>query len=84
MSMIATATPKATLGTQNTALTKLEAHVLGKQSPTYTAYYNGKMSYALHGKAWETYIAEAFPDLKSQVTSENIFKAVIDLYAERA
>jgi hypothetical protein len=82
MSMIAAPTPQATLGNTNTSLTKLEGHILGKQSPTYTAYYNGKMSYALHGKAWETYISEAFPDLKSQVTSENIFKAVIDLYAE--
>lgn len=83
MSMIAVSPQgQATLAPTNEALTKLEAHLLGTQSPTYTAYYNGKMSYALHGRAWETYIAEAFPDLKSQVTSENIFKAVIDLYAE--
>lgn len=82
MSMIATATPKATLAPVNTTFTKLEAFLLGRQSPTYIPYYAGKMSYALHGKAWETYIAEAFPDLKSQTTSENIFKAVIDMYAE--
>lgn len=60
----------------------IEAYLLSRESPTFASYYNGKMSYALHGKAWETYVAEAFPDLKSQNTSENIYKSVIDLYAE--
>lgn len=64
------------------SMTKLEAWLLTRKSPTYTAYYNGKMSYALHGKAWEEYVAEAFPDLKDQQTSENVFKTVIDMYAE--
>jgi len=63
-------------------MTKLEGWLLLKDSPTFNAYYNGKMSYALHGKAWESYITEAFPDLSGQTTSENVFKAVIDMYAE--
>lgn len=63
-------------------LTKMESFLLTRNSPTYSAYYNGKMSYALHGKAWETYVAEAFPNLRDQQTSENVFKSVIDLYAE--
>lgn len=66
----------------NSGLGKLEAFLLSRDSPTYSAYYNGKMSYALHGKAWESYVAEAFPDIANQQTSENIFKSVIDLYAE--
>lgn len=71
------------LGQQpNTNMSKLEQHLLTKNTPTYNAYYNGKMSYKLHGKAWATYVAEAFPDLSSSTTSENVFKAVIDLYAE--
>jgi hypothetical protein len=65
-----------------TPMTKLEAYLLTRDSPTFAAYYNGKMSYALHGKNWEQYVAEAFPDLKSQQTSENVYKSVIDLYAE--
>lgn len=63
-------------------MTKLQQFLLNRDSKTYAAYYNGKMSYALHGKEWEKYVSEAFPDLKDQQTSENIFKAVIDLYAE--
>ncbi|QDP44056.1 portal protein [Microbacterium phage McGalleon] len=65
-----------------TEMDKLQSHLLRLKSPTYSAYYNGKMSYTLHGTAWETYVTEAFPDLKNQNTSENIFKSVIDLYAE--
>lgn len=65
-----------------TDMTKLQAHLVARNTPTYAAYYNGKMSYALHGKSWETYVAEAFPNIKDQQTSENVFKAVIDLYAE--
>lgn len=61
---------------------KIEAFLLGRSAPTYAAYYNGKMSYALHGKEWQKYVSQAFPDLGSQLTSENIFKSVIDLYAE--
>lgn len=71
-----------TTGTGNNQMTKIEAYLLKKATPTYAAYYNGKMSYTLHGKAWEDYISEAFPDLRGQTTSENIFKTVIDLYAE--
>lgn len=61
------------------ALTK---HILAQHTPTYAAYYNGKMSYALHGKEWKEYVTQNFPDITSQVTSENVFKDVIDLYAE--
>lgn len=61
---------------------KLQSFLLTRESKTYAPYYNGKMSYALHGESWETYVAEAFPDLKDQQTSENVYKAVIDLYAE--
>lgn len=71
-----------TTGSGNNQMSKLEAHLLSKATPTYAAYYNGKMSYTLHGKAWEQYISNAFPDLRGQTTSENIFKTVIDLYAE--
>lgn len=60
----------------------IETYLLGRDSPTFAPYYNGKMSYALHGKAWENYVAEAFPDIKNQQTSENLFKTVIDMYAE--
>lgn len=71
-----------TTGTGNNQMTKLEAYLLKKATPTFAAYYNGKMSYTLHGKAWEEYISEAFPDLRGQTTSENVFKTVMDLYAE--
>jgi len=70
------------LDTTNTGLTKMEAFLLTKESKTYTAYYNGKMSYKLAGQDWENYVVEAFPNLKDQNTSENVYKAVIDLYAE--
>lgn len=60
----------------------LKAWLLERKSPTYNPYYNGKMSYALHGKEWEDYMSSTFPDLAGQQTSENIFKTVIDLYAE--
>lgn len=66
----------------NEAMTKMEAWLATRGSKTYNAYYNGKMSFTLHGKDWDTYVAEAFPDLKDQATSENIFKGAIDLYAE--
>lgn len=56
--------------------------LLKQETPTYNAYYNGKMSYALHGKSWSKYVDEAFPDLKDMYTSENIYKDVIDLYAQ--
>lgn len=75
-----TSTVTATRG--DSAMTKLEQHLMQLDSPTYTAYYNGKMSYKLHGKAWEDYVEEAFPDLAGMQTSENIFKGIIDLYAE--
>lgn len=76
------ATRALTTGTGDNALSKIEAYLMGKESKTYAAYYNGKMSYALSGAAWGSYVAESFPDLKNQATSENIFKAVIDMYAE--
>lgn len=65
-----------------TSMTKLESWLMLRNSPTYGSYYNGKMSYTLHGKAWEKYVTDAFPDLKDQTTSENVYKSVIDLYAE--
>lgn len=77
MSMIA-----ANTATQNTGMTALEAFLLGRDSKTYAAYYNGKMSYRLAGQDWENFITEAFPSLKDTNTSENVFKDVIDLYAE--
>lgn len=81
--MATATTPKSiTLETSTEAMTKLEQHLVLREAPTYPAYYNGKMSYKLHGKNWDKYVAEAFPDLASQETSENIFKSVIDLYAE--
>jgi hypothetical protein len=64
------------------AMTKLENHLMQLNSPTYTAYYNGKMSYKLHGKGWNDYVRDAFADLGGMNTSENIFKTVIDMYAE--
>lgn len=63
-------------------LSKLQAHLLERKSQSYNSYYNGKMSYALHGKNWKDYVAKAFPDLAGSTTSENVFKSVIDLYAE--
>lgn len=63
-------------------MTKLQAHLLTQDTETYTAYLNGKMSYALHGTEWASYVEDAFPDLGGQTTSENIFKDVIDLYAQ--
>lgn len=69
-------------GTGNNQMSKVEAFLLNRDSKTYTAYYNGKMSYRLAGQDWEKYVVEAFPNLKNQSTSENIFKTVLDLYAE--
>lgn len=69
-------------GTGDNQMSKVEAFLLNRESPTYTAYYNGKMSYKLAGQDWEKYVVEAFPNLKGQNTSENIFKTVVDLYAE--
>lgn len=63
-------------------MSKVEAFLLNRDSPTYTAYQNGKMSYKLAGLDWEQYVTDAFPGLKGQNTSENIFKTVVDLYAE--
>jgi len=64
------------------SMTKMEAYLATKGSKTYNPYYNGKMSYTLHGRDWNQYVSEAFPDIKDQTTSENIFKGAIDLYAE--
>lgn len=63
-------------------LQTVEAYLLSKATPTFADYYNGKMSYKLHGKSWEDYVAEAFPDISGMTTSENIYKSIIDLYAE--
>lgn len=82
MSMLALETGDPEALTADGNLSKLEAHLLANESPTFTAYYNGKMSYKLAGKDWTDYVVEAFPELKDQNTSENVFKAVIDLYAE--
>lgn len=65
-----------------TTMTKLEAYLLTQDAPTYGPYYNGKMSYQLHGEAWKVYVNEAFPELNNQNTSENIYKSALDLYAE--
>lgn len=66
----------------NTSLTKLEAHLLSLDSKTYKAYYEGRMSYTIASADWTKAVNEQFPDLKQQKTSENIFKTVVDLYAE--
>lgn len=66
----------------NTPLTNVESFLMMRESRTYNPYYNGKMSYALHGKNWQDYVSETFPNIGDQQTSENIFKGVIDLYAE--
>lgn len=56
--------------------------LMEQNTTTYMPYYNGKMSYRLHGSEWNKFVRENFDDVSSQVTSENIFKDVIDLYAE--
>ena len=61
-------------------LSNLEAYLLAQDSPTYTAYYNGKMSIRLAGKEWKKHVTKSFPDVEAVQTSENIFKDVIDLY----
>lgn len=63
-------------------LQTIEAFLLSRDTPTFGDYYNGKMSYKLHGKSWDEYVAKAFPDLSGMQTSENIYKSIIDLYAE--
>lgn len=73
---------EAAASSPETQMTKLEQYLLRLHTPTYSAYYNGKMSYALSGTSWAKYVADSFPDLGKMQTSENIFKAVIDLYAE--
>lgn len=62
--------------------TNLKAILLQQDTPTYSAYYNGKMSFKLHGASWDKYVRENFPDVLNQQTSENAFKDAIDLYAE--
>lgn len=71
-----------TTGDEATAMTKMEAHLVGKKSETYAAYMNGKMSFELHGQAWKAYVEESFPGLAGKITSENIFASVVGLYAE--
>lgn len=53
-----------------------------QHSESYEAYYTGKMSYSLYGQSWDAYVKNTFPSLNDQYTSENIFKVVVDLYAE--
>lgn len=66
-----------------TPMSSLESHLLLRDTPSFNAYYNGKMSYALHGSLkWKEYVANAFAELGQTQTSENIYKAAIDLYAE--
>lgn len=65
------------------AMTSLESHLLLRATPEFPSYYNGKMSYALHGSVkWKEYVANAFAELGQTQTSENVYKAAIDLYAE--
>lgn len=66
----------------NTSMTTTEAWLLTQEPKTYAPYYNGKMSFKLHGNSWNEYISQAFPDIHGQDTSENVYKSVIDLYAE--
>lgn len=67
----------------STPMTKLELFLLTRDTPTFGSYYNGKMSYNLHGsEKWKEYVASAFNEMGNTQTSENIFKTVIDLYAE--
>jgi hypothetical protein len=84
MSMVLQTTPNtpALVDNVNRSMTKREQHLLTLEGKTYNAYYNGKMSYKLRGQAWKDYITAEFNALESEATSENIFKAVIDLYAE--
>lgn len=63
-------------------MNSVQRWLMSHNSPKYTAYYNGKMSYRLHGKGWREYVAQSFESIASLQTSENIFKTVIDLYAE--
>lgn len=75
---LALATPQV-----DTAMTKLEAFLHARESQSFGSYYNGAMSYNLHGSLkWQEYVATAFAELGQKNTSENIFKQVIDLYAE--
>lgn len=56
--------------------------LLNTVSPTYAPYYNGKMSYTLRGKDWDAHVSQAFPNLDAMTTSENVFRTVVDVYAE--
>ena len=60
----------------------IRKYLLERRSPTFAAYYNGLMSYRLHGKSWLKFVEESFPDIGSLTTSENVFKDAVDLYAE--
>jgi len=85
MSMVINTSSTATRVASQVAegsMAPIESQLLLRNTKTYTSYYDGKMSYAIYGKSWEKYIAEEFPDMAEMTTSENIYKAVIDLYAE--
>lgn len=60
----------------------IQKYLLDQHSPTYNAYYNGKMCYRLHGKPWLKFVEESFPDIGALTTSENVFKDALDLYTE--
>lgn len=61
---------------------KIKEALLKRTSDKYEPYYNGVMSYTLYGHSWDDYVKSAFPNLSELYTSENLFKVVIDLYAE--
>lgn len=63
-------------------MTDLKSYLLEHHTPTYMAYYRGRMSYCFHGDAWRRYVQQHYQDLAAGFTSENIFKDVIDAYAE--
>lgn len=62
--------------------TPVQNYLLNQHTETYTRYYNGYMSYKLQSKDWSSYVSKTFDDVKNLQTSENIFKLVVDLYAE--
>lgn len=67
---------------ENNPLNTIESFLMLRETRTFNPYYNGKMSYKLHGENWQEYVSATFPNIGDMETSENIFKGVIDLYAE--
>nr|DAK07698.1 MAG TPA: portal [Caudoviricetes sp.] len=60
----------------------LAAKLLEQRSTTYNQYYAGKMSYRIHGDEWNKFVRNQYGAVADQTTSENVFKDVVDLYAE--